>query len=295
MILGSDLGSYLSWDKSSVMPWKDLIEKGKIQFFITKGAEDYPNNYYSTTLNVKFAKDAGIPVVATYYWFYPLANQKYYIDLYSKEIDTLNPDFIAVDMEEVDRDSAGKLISPQLVSDNAHILMDGLKSKYPQKQVIIYTRPDYVASIFPQMQTWIKEYDGGWIAAWPDYGLASYVVDWAYLSNMQTRQNLNVGSTSSAYKEINISNGSPSLIPTWTTWKFWQYSSRMKINPSLLTSPIYDHQYDWNVFNGSLEDLKAWIKKSPIVPPVTPPILPDRLTNLENWAVLNGYIKTKTY
>lgn len=272
MVRGTDWGSYIAWNNTTPLPWKDLIEKGGIRFFITKGAEDYPDQYYSTSICVKEARDSGIPIVATYYWLHPEADQTSYLNLYKKDIDKQNPDFIAIDMEENGKDENGHPISAQQISDNGHILADGLRIAYPEKQIILYTRYDYISNISPALKTWVKDFDGGWIAGWPDYGLPTYYVDWAYLNNWQMRQNMYPG-----VKEINVANSVPELLPTWTTWKFWQYSSRIRINPALLSSPLYDHQYDWNMFNGSLEDLKAWIKKEIVIPPVTSPLTLDSL------------------
>jgi hypothetical protein len=66
----------------------------------------------------------------------------------------------------------------------------------------------------------------------------------------------------------------------WKTWKIWQYSSRMLLPLSI--TGIYQHQNDWNIYNGSLEEMLAWCKKEVVTPPVEPPIEPPVEVNLSS-------------
>jgi GH25 family lysozyme M1 (1,4-beta-N-acetylmuramidase)/uncharacterized protein YraI len=65
---------------------------------------------------------------------------------------------------------------------------------------------------------------------------------------------------------------SPSLAPGWTTWKFWQYDDKGKVN-----GVSSDVDLDW--FNGSYADLISYSNQNPppIVPPIVPPSAPSIL------------------
>jgi GH25 family lysozyme M1 (1,4-beta-N-acetylmuramidase) len=278
MIHGTDWGAYLGPSKEINMPFKILLDAGLCDFFVCKGDQDDPENpFISTMKNLDAARAAGVPVVACYYWNFPGMSAQYQIDHYSEKVVKENPDFIAVDIED---ETTGK--SAHAISENAKYLCEGLRRNFPKKRVVPYTSWNYITRRAPEANTWLGEYDY-WIASYIDYGLTPYDYSLAQIKGRPTKDE------------------KPSLPDAWkySPWKIWQFSSRMK--PTGLEKPM-DHLYDWNVFNGSLADMKAWITMEDktkvtidpvmVVTPVTDADLDleKRLTKLEEWAKKQGFV-----
>ena len=227
--------------------------------------------------NLEAARAVGVPVVACYYWNFPTMSAQQQIDGYSEAIHRENPDFIAVDMED---ETTGK--SSQAISENARFLCAGLQKNFPKKKVVPYTSWNYITKFAPDANSWLGNYDA-WIAGWVEFD--KNVEDYL-LNEIKVRPN---------------ANDKPAVPDAWkfTPWKIWQYSSSMR--PRGFVNPM-KHQYDWDVFNGSLDDLKAWagmptaggkdVTVSVNVVDVnvqTSPDLEARLSALEAWARTQGY------
>jgi hypothetical protein len=258
-IRGIDWGSYVGYNGAIQLPWSDLINKANVGFAVYRGCqEDIPNGY-STQLNLNASRGAGVPINACYYWHYPYGSMSYWVDLYSKSIDVEKPDFISVDIEQY-WDSNGTIVSQQQISDTAQALCEGLSGRYPEKQFVIYTRKGFPAEYSPMMSKWMGKFKCSWLAGWPDYGLKTYRLSWDQISSNQMREYLGLDSSgNSLWKLIDLDDGwEPSLPDFWNDWFIWQYSSRILLPEGI--SSLYDHQYDWNIFHGDLNQMKAWLK-----------------------------------
>lgn len=271
--LGIDWGSYLGPSGEINLPWPDLIEKAGVQFAIFKGAQEDASMNISAMKNITAARDYGL-VVGSYYWNDPGLSAQYQIDTYSKAIDYEKPDFIAVDIEQYIVN--GEVKDPYRISENARCVCQGLQARYPEKKVVPYTSYNFVVAHSPHMAQWLPLYTGReWVASWPDYGMSPYRETWDQISDGMFMHPV------AGWQ--NIHDYKPTLPPGWSTWKLWQYSSRILLPPEM-AGTIYDHQYDWNLFSGSIDDLKAWCGFGP-----QPPSLEKRVTDLEIWARTLGY------
>ena len=268
LTIGTDWGSYLAWNEQIQFNWDDLYNKMGVRFAVFRGDQEQispTNGNYSTLRNLEASRRL-LPINACFYWHYPLGSAAYYIDRYSRAIDREQPDFIGIDIEET---SSGA--TAQQFSDTAQALCEGLQARYPEKRIAIYTRRDIVTSFSPQLQNWIGKFDLGWQAAWPDYGLAVYTLTWEQLAVPLVK----------IYPSGNLSTLQTTpwtSIPGWTANAIWQYSSRAK--PPYPAGSLYAHTYDWNVFYGTVDEMKVWAKMT--TPPAPPPTdIVERIKLLE--------------
>ena len=250
MIYGSDWGAYLSATNEEAIPFNDLHEGGLLDFFITKGCQEVP--YISSIKNIAYARAAGVEVVGSYYWHFPVWSAQYQIDTYSAAIAKEKPDFIALDMEQ----TQGK--SSWAVSENARVVCDGLHKNFPDKKLFIYTSRDYINGFVPDANAWLNKW-GRWIAYWPGpikTGAARYL-------------------SFDEIKQYPLPTWKPLLPLAWLGWDIWQ-DNNWAI-PEGYGWP-FDHQYDWNVFNGTLDQLKILCGMKPA------PILTDKEKLDKLWA-----------
>lgn len=259
--LGGDWGSYLAYNQAIQFNFPLMIEKLNLGFMVYRGCQEQissTNGNYSTLANLAASRKAGVPINACYYWHYPDGSQSYYLALYKSAIERENPDFIGVDIEQtsVYVDGVYRIVDPQVMSDTAQQLCEGLASLFPEKRVVPYTRQDIISHYSPQMKNWIGKFDGAWVAGWPDYGEESYELSWEQIAQLKMK---------SAYDGsiIDVDDFDAPVLLGQTDTKIWQYSSR--IRPPVQGFP-YDHQYDWNVFYGSVDQMKQWMNKKEITP-----------------------------
>jgi hypothetical protein len=280
-----DWGSYLFWDKSIMFDWKTLHDKAGVECAIFKGNETNYAGSYSTVLNIEAAR-AILPVVGCYYWHDPSAAPSYLLDIYKKAIDREKPDFIMLDTEQA-YDGYGNKIDPNRISDTGQALFEGLKAAYSQKKIGDYTRKDFVLSFSPPMLKWLPNTDGNWWAGGPDYGTNRYRLTYAQISANLSHRWI-APWTADSFDTVDLSTWEPSLPAGITTWKFWQYSSRILLPAG---EPVeYDHQEDWSFFNGSLSDLQAWAGLA-VTPPVPSPLTWEQ--SIDAWARTQGYTGPK--
>jgi len=232
MIYGSDWGGYLSALNDEAIPFNDLHAVGLLDFFVTKGDQEVP--YISSVKNINYARAAGVEVVGSYYWHYPQWTAQYQIETYSQAIDREKPDFIALDMENTG-DKASWAIS-----ENARTLCEGLTKNFPSLKLFIYTSQNYINTYTPDCNQWIGNY-GRWIASWPDYGVKRTQAE-RYLSPDEIK----------AYP---LPGWKPANPLAWVSkpMQLWQFGTWQI--PEGYGWP-FDHQYDWNVYDGTFDQLK---------------------------------------
>jgi GH25 family lysozyme M1 (1,4-beta-N-acetylmuramidase) len=265
MIIGIDWGSYLDYRGEVMLPWSELVREVGVSFAVFKGAQEQISDYgnYSTVKNIQAARAAGVPIVGCYYWHDPTASPSFLVELYSQAITREQPDFIAVDIEQWD-DGNGNKLPPAQISETARLLCEGLRDRHPDKRVIVYSRQNFPTSFSPAMNAWLPAFNGGWVASWPDYGLDVYhAPSWVYVRAGMTRHNVDKYFTrKDLWEVINIADWQPSNMEAWSTWRIWQYSSRMM----LPVGSTYGGQLDWNIFNGTLDEMLDWIGKKETSP-----------------------------
>ena len=234
------------------VPWKSLIDNAGLGCAIIKG-----DQLTATDNHVALARAAGVPVIGLYFWHDPTLSPSFQIQEFAKDVEKQKPDFIALDVEQywaVWQDYwdylAGRItqaqirrVTPNNISANAKAVADGLHAKYPDLPMVIYSGTWFVLGYSQPLVDWIGTYDL-WFAHYFDGALGTRTVTWDYL-NGTPPQPFVVWMPNSSLK-----------------WLIWQYSSTM-------ITPAINARYDWNVFAGSLEELKAWVKMT--TPPTVPP------------------------
>ena len=283
-----DWGSYVRWDGKVIIPFARLVQLGLCDVFITKGGQSGPG--LSTKANLAAARGEKVSVTGCFYWGDPCNSPEYdaaFIDALVIEED---PDIIILDFEQWWSDWAkyeaacSGLIgwgdvphfTPFELSEHYRKVAQAVKADNPTKKVLIYTSNPFVVSWASPMGTWLHEFDGGFVASWPDYGKAVYYLDWDAIA---------------AYPAVDCV---PNLPQGWSTWSLWQTSSRIRPKEYQLDfASGFDHNYDWGVFNGTVADLLVWIGK-PVPEPApqpTKPIIPPLTWQeaIDAWARTQGY------
>jgi len=262
-ILGTDWGSYLYWDEQIQFDWPVLHDEAGLRFAIFRGDQeqiDHENGNYSTMRNLEAARQV-LPLTGCYYWHYPDAAPAKLLDRYRKAIDREKPDFIAVDLEQTSvknpQTGIDETVNPKKFSDTAQQLCEGLRDSYPEKQVIPYTRRDIIMTFAPKMIEWIGKFDGGWEAAGIDYGLPAYTFTFEQIQQGFVKQ-------FPSGQFLHVDTRGVTTIPGWTHNRMHQYSTRILAPYQPLT--LFGHQYDWDVFFGTLEEMQSWVRKQPQAP-----------------------------
>ena len=246
-----------------------------------------------------------MPVTGCFYWGDPCNSPEFDIAQISALINEENPDIVILDFEQwwshwKKYDAAcGGLIGwgdvprfgPFSLSEHYRKVAQGIKAEFQNKKVLIYTSKPFVASWASPMSAWLHEFDGGFVASWPDYGKAVYYLDWEQIQAFPATDCV------------------PDLPAGWSTWVLWQTSSR--IRPKEYQNDYasgYDHNYDWGVFNGTVNELLVWAGKpvadpapggvkddppEPIPEPIPDPAAPGSAsawqTAIDAWARTLGF------
>jgi hypothetical protein len=234
MIYGTDWGAYLGSSHEINLPFKALLDAGLCDFFICKGAMNDYDQFVNSVQNIQAARTAGIPVVGTYYWHFPSWLVSEQIDYYSKAIALEKPDFIALDME----DAQG--LASLAVSNSAKALCAGLHANFPKLPFFVYTSWNFIQGSTPDSNKWLGNYLP-WPASWPDWGTPH--------TDAQRKMTL------AQIRQYPLLGWKPLLPDAWSdkSWVMWQFDT-WQIPAGMST--LYSHQYDWDVYNGSLDDLK---------------------------------------
>lgn len=284
-----DWGAYVRWDGKVIIPFARLVQLGLCHVFLCKGGQSGAG--LSTKANLAAARSSGVLVTGCFYWCDPCNSVEIDLAMIDALIDQENPDIVILDIEQwwsswaKYQDAIGGVIGwgdvprfgPATLSEFYRKVAVGVAAAHPEKKVLIYTSRDFVNSWAPAMKNWLPQFDGGFVASWPDYGKGIYYLDWDAIL---------------AYPP---DDAAPALPPGWTFWRMWQTSSR--IRPIEYQGDIasgFDHNYDWGEFNGTVDDLLAWLGLPPLnppAPPVTPPSIDDRVTALEKIvAIIRGIL-----
>jgi GH25 family lysozyme M1 (1,4-beta-N-acetylmuramidase) len=276
MILGTSVSHW-----ADVINWKAEKAKG-VDFAWVKATQGNYTVDDKLDYNCKGAQDAGM-VVGLYHYQDPnvdqLAQAKYFVD----HVRPYNPDMISMDFERYWVDNLHPdttVIAPKELSTRGMTCRDKIKSLYPEKLCFDYSGAWFVSgytryteiinciAVKKSALDWMKD-DPLWWVDWGGYrkfmGLLTYHTIEEALQKMPT--------------DFHLDPTYPSTFNA--TWKFWQFSADKYIVPEDRSS------FEFNVFNGTLEDLKKLINL-----PVNPsPILTldQRVTIIEREAKLHGW------
>jgi GH25 family lysozyme M1 (1,4-beta-N-acetylmuramidase) len=265
LIKGIDVSAY-----QINVPWAELMKHG-LEFAVIKG-----DQMTATDNHFALARAAGVPLVGMYLWDDPIVAAQVQIDYFAKEIERVNPDFIAMDVEQwwANWQSyfdaiAGKVKwadvpkkSPAAISGHSFAVADGLRKKFPKKKIFIYSGTWFTNGYALPMLDWLGQFSLWW-AHYFDGPLGTRQVTWEYLEDTP-----------------------PQPFKVWMpndklNWTIWQYSSTM-------ITPAQYARYDWNAFAGTLDDLRALCGLSVPVPVPEPLTIEQRVERLEKAVFPNG-------
>jgi GH25 family lysozyme M1 (1,4-beta-N-acetylmuramidase) len=236
MLLGIDVSRYdagLAW--LQISKW--------IHFVFIKSTQ---GNYRVDSLckdNIAGANSAGIPY-ALYHWCDPLVAANAQADYFLSLAEGSGCRALALDVEQQWADWAEwsakkvtKLLSPNLISENARLIAERIKARSPLP-VIIYTSRSFVAEYTPLVEKWAINYPL-WLSTYP-YKKGQVNATWEdILNNWQAMQS------------IKPAIAAPTLLPGSTRWDFWQFSGDKFILPGT-QAPI-----DLNWYNGDDAQLRS--------------------------------------
>ncbi len=243
MLKGIDVSAY-----QVNVPWGELIKNAGIGFAIIKG-----DQAVATANHVSLARTAGVPVVGLYFWQDPTIPVSLQVQCFAEDIREYKPDFIWLDVEQwwaswtewsklwtkppqITEAQVPKLTSVQ-ISNHGKGVLTGLKALFPDLLIGLYTGTWFINKYSPDMETWMDEWPL-WMAHYFDGGAGDRKVTWAQLA-----------ATPPWPFAVQM--------PPGMVWDIWQYSSTMR-------TPAQDARYDWNVYNGTADQLAAWINKKEI-------------------------------
>jgi hypothetical protein len=175
-----DWGGYVRWDGAVLIPFERLVELKLLDCFICKGGQK--GEGLSTKANIDAAKAAGVALTGCFYWPDPTGNPQVQLEYIAGLVQEENPDLIILDNEqwwadwnlyeaylrgEIGIDKVPKL-APRVISECNRIVAQGLRKRFPGKVVKIYTSKSFVVGWAAPMAEWLPEFDGGFVASWPD-------------------------------------------------------------------------------------------------------------------------------
>lgn len=147
--------------------------------------------------------------------------------------------FLAVDFEKKDN-----VFSITFANAALH-LTDGLVNAHKsRKRVLFYSSPAVIQEwLFQQGQVWLRDYADLWIAQWPFRG-------W-----------------NSSLEKVPLVDGGwqPRLPAGCSLWRMWQYAADGNLQGGV--NGVLSRDVDLDVFNGTVEDMKAWAGLAAYVEP----------------------------
>jgi len=265
------------------LDWGGYNQKINLQGFWDAGArfvifEQGPADDNGTPRLVQEARAIGY-LVGLYSWNAATLGVQWQVDEFSRQIDTYKPDFWAMDYEQWWASWNGGnptgLISPQQISDNGQAVIEGMVRRWAGKYLLVYAPQWFVDGYSPQSVKWLVQHPN-WAASGPDYGLLAYGLTWAQISALTVRKCTNM--TLKTYQTTTVANLAPALPAGLSAWDMWQYSSRIR-------TPNDATHYDYDVFAGSIDDLRAKCGLAS----ATVPVLPTRDECIDDLLEKSGY------
>lgn len=267
MILGT---SDSHWN--DVKNWKAMKAKG-VEFAWIRATQGNYTVDAKLDSNCKGAQDAGM-VVGLYHVQDPMIDQFKQAEYFTDYARLYNPDMLSMDYEIYWADSLHKdtsKIAAKELSTRGRTCRDNIHNLYPEKKLFVYSGAwfvsDYTRYIEMVNGVAVKKSALDWLA--PD---AMWWVDWGgYRRFMGVLTNHTL---EEAKEKMPIDFH---LDPTYpigftTLWKFWQF------NADMYRVPEDGSSFEFNSFNGTIEDLRTLIN-APVVLPLT---LEQRVARLED-------------
>ena len=271
---GTDYGAFINFDGRIQFNWKDMVERGKIEWFCCRGCHEHPGGGESTSMNIDAARHF-VDIVGEYYDLDPEDTAQSMIDRIVRDVDLNKPDFIWLDVE-ISQDSHGQTFGPDRINNSVQTVYNNLKNRFPDIRLTIYSRFDFIATFSPQMFGWMRSLDHIADAAWPDYGLDVYFESWEQIASGVMKECLNfTAPPPRPERQINVfdgHHGPPMQMVPGASVVFWQASSR--IRPLVEGDPVFNHSYDFDYVNLPLDKFKRWLKFQPLEPVVEQPVTP---------------------
>ncbi len=231
--LGVDLSHW-----QAGIQWDPLVRAG-VRFAIIKASQGSYGRDISCGSHLRSASDAGM-ICGLYHWFDPGCSAQAQLTNLKAAIADRDFAFLALDVEQYwqnwdlsKRALKENHFSAQQISRRSLELAQLLRDTW-QKPVLIYTRASFVHEYALDMKNWLRQWPL-WVAHYP-YPTGRVSLSW---ETLKTHYSPTIRSP---------------LIPAGgTNWKFWQFSGDKFILPGI-NGPL-----DLNFFNGTLQDLQAWL------------------------------------
>jgi len=254
MILGIDISL---WQQKVDFT---LLKKQGVEFVIIKcsdgGALDpmYRQNY-------ELAEKAGMIIMA-YHWMRPQISGTRQLDTILLANSGLNPSGIFLDIEQAGanaQNTVGPFVPPQEISNKAKAILNSLKQN-TQARLGVYTRLWFVLEYCLPMREWLWNGDWWiWLAQYP-YARGYVTCTWDEL-----------------IAKWLPAKSAPAIPKGWPVdkqnWHFWQFSGDKFVLPGIWGDPDGRRlsSTDLNFFNGTLDELKAYLENDTAKPPVVLP------------------------
>ena len=223
--------------------WKEL-RNGGVVFAIAKVSQGTHGRDRLVRTHLEGAQAAGM-VTGGYHWCDPNLSESSQLENFAESVEGLGIDFAAADVEQywiswqewLDR-NIQQIVRPERISENARVLAEGM-AKVTGKKVLIYTRATFVQQYAQPMLKWMAGWDL-WLAHYP-YPRGRATLTW---TDLLTRHMPRIAG--------------PNLPDGCKSWKMWQFSGDRFVLPGTGGSPI-----NLSMFNGTLDDLRAWCGMKP--------------------------------
>jgi lysozyme len=231
--LGVDVSSW-----QATVHWEKLYAAG-VRFAIIKAAQGSYRQDPLCPTHLRGAQAAGM-LCGVYHWMDPASAVENQINNLATCLKGLDYTFLALDVEQYWSDweewQQGKITkryTGKQISDCARACAEQMRESFG-KPVLIYTRASFVKEYAPQMANWLAEWPL-WLAHYP-YRPGKLHLTWEQLK-----------------RDYVPSIPAPSLPGGCKDWRFWQFSGDKFILPGEQSA------LDLNFYQGSLQDLQAWL------------------------------------
>ncbi len=235
-VLGVDVSH---WNKD--VDWARLKTAGVV-FAVIKASQGAGEQDPAFRRHLAGAQAAGL-VTGAYHWCDPTCPDEAQVQNFCRAVEGLSLDFAALDVEQYWQDWAEwqrhkviSRLSPERISQSALAAAEGLRARL-NKPVLIYTRSSFIQEYALPMLHWLPDWPT-WLAQYP-YPKNRVECSWESL------------------KRDHLPRIYGPRIP-WgcPTWTLWQFSGDRFILPGVSGT------LDLNYFNGSREQLFAWVGRS---------------------------------